>query len=93
MLGAHSNSDQPSWNPSQEGPIPQNLQLPGKLGFAGAGQYTANNAILNRNLEALREPGGKFAALLNFSQMICRKRIFAQRFRENIGGCDSILDC
>ena len=71
----------------------QNPQRPGKLRFAGTSQYTAHHAILNRDLEILCEPGGKFAALLNSLQMICRKRIFTQRFSKNVGGCDSILDC
>ncbi len=69
MLGADSDADESGGDSSQEGPIPEDPERPGELGFSGTGEYAADHAILDGNLELLRELGGEFAALLNAFQI------------------------
>jgi hypothetical protein len=67
-------------------------ELPGAVPDRTAVESALYDAILDQELEALREARRKIAGRLHLAQMVIGEPAFTQRRVENIGGGDRVLN-
>jgi hypothetical protein len=92
VLRPNSQTDKPSGNPTQDWKSPEEFERPGERKLRAAGEDTADDSILNENLQSLGRFGGKVSSLLNSTKIFLVDCIGVEGLGQNVRGSDGILN-
>jgi hypothetical protein len=92
VFRAEAHTNKPRGNAAKHREASQHPQRQRHRKLLASGKDAADNAILNENLQALRQPCRQFAPALHPVEIIHRDSMLAQRSGQNVGRRDGILN-
>ena len=92
MLGAEAEPDDASRYAGERGKPPHQAQEEGWFQTVRLAKHAFDDVVLNLHLKPLGTPRGHLAPFLNTRQILCCHLTGTERIREDVCGCDRILD-